>query len=362
MQVSVAHAGVADGRPYAPGWIDRLTDRVRTVPGPAWVFYLALGVVLSAAYMVLLLWTTGWGTGVVSLGDAAFYGLLNGLTYAYLLGLVHYLDNSAGAALARFRPVLTVEDDGYSRLLYQLTTMPARPTLVASMLGVVYAFMALAINVLTSGTPMLETGDMAPLGFALVWGFNVLLYMMVAVAVYHTLHQLRLVSAIYTKHTRINLFQLGPLYALSGLTARTALGIGIPTYVWFQANTLNATGSDTPNIIQTVFLGVIIVVTFIWPLVGAHTLLEREKQRLQDDVAHRIESTIATLHTRADTGDLSDYAAQKGVLDGLLAEQGVVDKLRTWPWRTETVRGLGAAFLVPIIIWIVQRVLERLGI
>ena len=45
-----------------------------------------------------------------------------------------------------------------------------------------------------------------------------------------------------------------------------------------------------------------------------------------------------------------------------MLSQGVIDKLRTWPWRTETVSGLGLAFLVPILIWIIQRVLERLGL
>jgi hypothetical protein len=67
------------------------------------------------------------------------------------------------------------------------------------------------------------------------------------------------------------------------------------------------------------------------------------------------------MHARADSGDLADFASQRGLLDGLLAEQGVIDKLRTWPWRTETISGLGVAFLTPILIWVVQRVLERLG-
>ena len=42
---------------------------------------------------------------------------------------------------------------------------------------------------------------------------SLLIYVLVGVLVYHTLHQLRTVDVIYTKHTRINLFQQGPLYA-----------------------------------------------------------------------------------------------------------------------------------------------------
>lgn len=192
-------------------------------------------------------------------------------------------------------------------------------------------------------------------------GFRILIYVLVGVLIYHTLHQLRMVNEIYTKHTRINLFQLGPLYSLSSLTALTAIGIGIPTYLWFQINILSADSSYLSDIFQTIVLGIVIVVTFISPLLGAHSLLEKEKQRLNDEVARRMEATIARLHKQIDNDVLDDRAALKETLDGLVTEQGVIQKLRTWPWRTETVGGLGLAFLLPILIWVVQRVLERLG-
>jgi hypothetical protein len=347
-------------RPYPPSWIDRVTDGVRRLPLPAWVFYLALGLGLSLLYLALLLPFVGEAPGALPLDTVVFYSFLNGMTPAYLLGLIHYLDNSAAAALAQFRPVLTVDAAGYNRLRYHLTTLPAWPTLLAAALGVVYTFVTLLINFFAGQSP--GPGAGSPIVIGLVVGFNALIYVLVAVLVFHTLYQLRMVNVIYTQHTRINLFQLGPLYALSGLTARTAVGIGIPTYAWFQANISTTPGSSLPNILQTVFLVIVITLTFIWPLLGAHRLLEQEKQQLQDEVARRIEAALAALHSRADSGDLADYAALKGVLDGLLTEQGVIDRLRTWPWRTETVRGLSAAFLLPILIWVVQRVLERLGI
>jgi hypothetical protein len=338
---------------------------------PAWSIYLGLGVALSLLYLALLLTFVQWKTGVASV---VFFGFLNGMTPLYLLALIHYLDDAAAAALARFRPVLTVDETGYDQLGYQLTTLPARPTGIAAGIGVFYTFVALALNTVTvqqaeaGGTAATMTGQQTDAGVAAgvlwmvsLWS-NLLRYVLACVAIYHTLHQLRLVSTIYTRHTRINLFQQGPLYAFSSLTARTALGIGLPAYVWFQANREYGMGTSASDIIQTGFLGGLIVVTFGWPLLGAHRLLEREKQRLRDEVGRRIEATLATLHQQADTGDLQDFAAQGGVLDRLLTEQGVIDKLRTWPWRTETVGGLGLAFFVPIVIWIVQRILERWGI
>jgi hypothetical protein len=253
-----------------------------------------------------------------------------------------------------------VDDAGYEELRYQITTLPARSTLIATSLGAVYTFTVLLTNIITMGTD--NTGSSSPVIVVLVWLLNLLIYMMVGVLVYHTLHQLRTVNLIYTKHTRINLFQLGPLYDLSGLTARTAVGIGIPTYLWFQVNSLSVMGPTLYDFIQTVFLGIIMLITFISPLWGAHRLLAREKQRLEDEVSQRIEATIATLHSRVDNQVLDDRGILKDTLDGLVTEQNVIHKLRTWPWRTETINGIALAFLIPIIIWVVQRVLERLGL
>jgi hypothetical protein len=351
--------GVTEDRPpYPPSWVDRLTAWVDRLPVPAWAVYLALGLALSAGYMSLLLSSPLWENRMLDLGGVVFFSLLNGLTFPYLLGLVHYLDRSAATALERFRPVMTVDEVRYCKLLYQITTLPPRPVWVASVLGVAYTFAVIGFNMLAAGS--FGPFNMSPALIVLSIGYNVLIYVLVAVMIYHTIHQLRMVNAIYTQHTRINVFQLGPLYALSGLTARTAIGIGIPTYVWFQANSLSFAGATVSDVIQTVFLGGMIVVTFITPLLGAHNLLEREKQRLKDEVARRVEGTIAAIHKRVDSGEGS-IAPLKEVLDGLVTEQNVIDKLRTWPWRTETASGLGLTFLVPVLIWVVQRVLERLG-
>lgn len=355
-------AQAADGAklPYPPSWIDRLTGWIGRLPVPPWAFYLALGLALSLAYMALLLSSNELATGMLSLDTALVYSFLNGMTYAYLLGLIHYLDNSAAAALARFRPVLTVDETGYNSLMYRITTLAARPTLIASGLGVIYTLLTLVITVVSVG---IQSADaLSPVVIVMIWASNLGLYVLVAVMVYHTLHQLRMVNEIYTRHTRINIFQLGPLYSLSGLTARTAVGIGIPTYLWFQVNSSSDMGTSLPDIIQTVFLSIMVIVTFVWPLVGAHILLEREKQQLQDQVARRIEATISVLHNSVDTAAMENRGALHETLDALVTEQGVVDKLRTWPWRTGTLSGLGVAFLVPILIWLVQRLLERLGI
>jgi hypothetical protein len=132
--------------------------------------------------------------------------------------------------------------------------------------------------------------------------------------------------------------------------------------LWSQVGTDASAAGAGVGIFETAFYGVMIALTFIWPLLGAHVRLEKEKERLKDEVARRVEATIAELHRRVDSGDMQDRDALKDTLDGLVAEQGVIDKLRTWPWQTQTISGVGAAFLLPLFIWFVQRLLERMGV
>lgn len=342
--------------PYRPSWVDRFSDWILGRPVPAWALYLALGV-----GWVLVAWLVVQASGVPATRTMLLYYALSGVGQAYLLGLIHYLDRSALAALERFRPVMTVDEAGFDRLRYQLTTLPARPAWIAFGLGATYAVATLLLNAATGPSPERETSPPPVIGLYVV--HSVLVSGLAALLAFHTIHQLRTVSLIYTEHTRINLFQLGPLYALSNLAARTAIGISLPTYLWYWLSASAPSGLSLSEVLPAVFFGLIIVVTFIGPLLGAHQLLEREKQRLLDDVARRIEITMAALHRLIDTGQLDDQrAVLKTTLDGLVVEQGVIHRLPTWPWRTQTVSSVGATFLLPMIIWVIQRLLQRWGI
>ena len=208
--------GAGAARPYTPSWVDMLTDGVRRLPVPAWLVYLGL-----AAGSTLLVSAIGWSEGLYPVGTLDPLGVLIGITPFYALALMHYLDDWARAALARFRPALAVEDAEYERLLYQFTTLPARPVLLASLIGALYGLsIILSISDADRQEMHLPTSQ---LGIGVQLAFSILSYACAAIMVYHTIRQLRMVSRIYTTQTRIDLFQLTPWYALSELTARPQL-------------------------------------------------------------------------------------------------------------------------------------------
>ena len=174
---------------------------------------------------------------------------------------------------------------------------------------------------------------------------------------YHTIHQLRLVSRIYAMSSHINLFRPDPLYTFSGLSARTAVGVVLIPY---------ATIATTPGVLEnpgTVLTGIplnlLAILVFLSPLLGMQRLLAEEKRKLRDENALQIESTISETNRQVGQGDLTNMSLLKDTMQNLVTQQEVISKLRTWPWQPATLRGLATALLLPIFLWIVQRILER---
>ena len=184
----------------------------------------------------------------------------------------------------------------------------------------------------------------------------VLLWWIWGAFIYHTVRQLRLVSHIYTTYTRIDIFNLSPLYSFSWLTARTAIGSVLATYAFIVAAPGLMNNPITLGIMA--FNLVFAAVAFAWPLLGVHRLLEAAKHQRMAASSLRFEMVAGELHKRADQGDFGSMAELKDGIDALVSERNVVDKVYTWPWQRETVSGLSTALLLPIILWVITRLLD----
>ena len=101
------------------------------------------------------------------------------------------------------------------------------------------------------------------------------------------------------------------------------------------------------------------VAIFVWPVLGLHRLMAEEKQRLLDEPSLRLESTIAELHRRIDSGTPEGIEDLQKVMDSLENERRILEGIPTWPWKPETVRLLITALLLPLAMWISQLVLQR---
>jgi hypothetical protein len=135
--------------PYAPSWVDRITDRVRTLPVPSWIVYLVPALVLFGITTIIK-WEDGSYAAAYAEGNKAglfkfgpvyiypFHAVPELVTF-YALALMHYLDDVARHALDTYRPAMRTDEAHSKNLAYRLTNLPAGPTLVASVVGVIFA-------------------------------------------------------------------------------------------------------------------------------------------------------------------------------------------------------------------------------
>ena len=343
-----------EARPYAPSWLNVVMDGIRRLPVPAWLVYLILGLLLGLGRTVV-----GWADGSYPVGTFFHVHVLDGLFPLYFIFVIHYLDDLSGRALLDYRSKLTGEAT-YEQLRYRLTTMPAAWTLVVSLLG--FALGAVYTQLFLSPTDIqLSKYFTSPTSVVLDTVLSGLSGLMMVMFAWHTIRQLRMISRIYTRHTTVSIFDIGALYALSRVTALTAVALLLFSYVYIAFYV----SGQIYSVSNAIVLGLILLVaalTFVVPLWGAHRLLQKEKGQRLGDVGRHIEAAANTLHSRVDMVEYSDEVDHiHNALDGLVAERDVVAKASTWPWEPEAVRAVITAVLLPIFIWIVTRVLANLG-
>src|SRR3989304_10316624 len=151
-------SSVASAPPYPPCWYVLFTAWVDRLPGPAWAFYLILGTGVSIAGS-----TIEWIEGAYPAGTFNALHVWTLGNFAYLLALMHYLDKSAASAIATFRPLLapaetggqpSLEDEAtFGRLSYQLTTLPPRQTLVATIALAAFAIVSYILQTSSGAVP-----------------------------------------------------------------------------------------------------------------------------------------------------------------------------------------------------------------
>jgi hypothetical protein len=338
--------------PYPAGWFDRLVDWIGRAPGPnvAWLAGLAL---LETIYITALCWSEG----TLPVGTIEPRRLFVVVVAPYLLGTRFYLDRVAHAALDDFRPALSVDEAEFQRLRWELTTLPRRTTLAATALAVV----VFAVNwpqlpdwvleqyARSHGTALVA---MAPIGLCtLTVG---------VLSVAEAIHQLQMVQRIHARATTIHLFRTKPLYAFSRVAAQTGMSLLLLTY---------SVAAVRPDVLQVSpplkTLVLVMVATavgcFILPLRGMHRRIAAEKDRALARTALRFEMLTGRLHERYEAGDVADTDKLAMQLAGVMTERDALARVPTWPWEGTTMTGFVTTMVLPVIVWVLQRVLTRLG-
>lgn len=335
--------------PYRASWVNALIDRVERLPGPAWAAYV-LAIVPALLYLGVADWISGG-----RIGELQPDGVIWALALVGSIWLIHHLDSVARRAFGEFGPMLGLAAEERDRLEYELTVIPRTPALVILVLAALRTAEGFAFQPESEGLASLTPGALA-----LRFPFETILTALVLILIYHTVRQLRLVGRIHAESKRINLFRPAPLYAFSRLTSQTAIGLALLVIPFGTGLTSASTALDYVTLfsISGPIIGVAVLAFFL-PLLGMHGRMSAEKRRLQDEVGQRVEMLVDRLHGSVDRDDLAGADGQNKALASLIAERELVNHLSTWPWQAGTAGAVASAVLLPIVLFLLTRFLDR---
>jgi len=318
--------------PYRPSWFDGLTAAVDRLPGPYWVAY-ALGLLIYLGLAAMARRTLS--LEVVYTNSVPFYGFW----------LIHYLNRRAAASLEDFRPAFTGSESDLQEVRWHLTVLPAVPALAVT-------FAALLLGLASSLSWSRASPDwlLSRLDYygSLVFG---------GLYAYHSVRQLRLVTSLFAGRARVDLHNVARLRSFSTLTAHTAIGMLL---LLSGAVTLTSEMLTGIFLVGSLLFAGLAVLTFVLPLTGLSRRLAEVKAQDLADLARRWQATMTELYRLIDRGDLAAADRLNGTLAALERGRTAIERIPTWPWRPETLRGMVGALVLPIMIFIVQRVLGRL--
>lgn len=329
--------------------MDALAGWIRARPWPRSVSYLALigfGIIVSNAQNWLsggpiefTVLQTAWG--IVTVGFLAVADLLNDV---------------AGRSFDAFEPALGAASVDRRRRRYELTTFPRTPSLLILAISFPFTAMYYLADPVAS-----QIVGLSPIALVMRGFFEGLFTAILLTVVAHAVRQLRIVSRLHAVAEHIDPFNAAPLYAFSRLTALTGMGLIAVIAVGVALNPASLQGQAFVFIWLPWLVGfpAIALFVFVAPLRGMHGRLAEMKRDLQGASEDRIKAVLAALHADVDAMDLSRADGLQKSLGSLLQERDILAKLPTWPWSAGTLRGFLSALLLPVVVFLIQRVLNQ---
>jgi len=340
--------------PYPPSLVDGFIAWLERLPGPTWLAFAGLGIV-SVAYVMVVVVLLGRDVATVAVRFTAI-----AVVPVFALALLRQLNQVAGQAFDRFRPLLDLDTADVERLRYRLTVLPQRS--VALML--LFVTWATLIGAAAAPTSLEIDGSSLGASFLLV-ALACLTFASYSALALQVVRQLVFVERIHRQAQRIDLFNVSPLHAFSRLTSQASLGLLVIVAVLVLTTGPQFVAASSSQLVTAAHmsfygaLGIAAFASFVLPLYGLHRRIATEKERLQTDADARLTSLLGALHADAAKLDLSRADGLNKLLNSAFQEREVLAKLPTWPWQAATVRGFVSALLLPVLVYVLARAAER---
>jgi hypothetical protein len=232
--------------------------------------------------------------------------------------------------------------------------MPARPILLIILFSVAITPAYYAADPVAS-----QVVGLTPIGLIPRAISEIAVSVILLGVLFQAIRQMRIVSRLHAAAEQVDPFRPAPLYAFSRLTSRAGV-------VLIGFNTLGALAnpavfeSEGAFALYVPWLGVftlVAVAVFVVPLLGMRRRLAAAKDRVEEAADGRMRDLLGELNEAIDARATERVEALDRTISALRHERDILAKLPTWPWSAGTIRGFGSALLLPITVFLLQRLL-----
>ena len=130
--------------------------------------------------------------------------------------------------------------------------------------------------------------------------------------------------------------------------------------IFVALTVLSNPGSSLAYIVPMTLVTGIAVAGFVLPLRVLHARLAAQKRALTGASQDRLKQVLERLHESIEADDMSRADQLNKTLASVMSEHDVLARLPTWPWTAGTFRGVASAVLLPIVIFLITRSIDRL--
>jgi hypothetical protein len=100
------------------------------------------------------------------------------------------------------------------------------------------------------------------------------------------------------------------------------------------------------------------IATFVVPLWGIHERLADEKAILVRGVEDRVGRMGTEMYRRIDAGEFDGSKVISEALAGMTPLRDRIQRLPTWPWPPQLLRGFVSALVLPLVIYVLTRLVS----
>jgi hypothetical protein len=332
-------------RSFKPSWIDSFIGWIDSLPIPVSFFY-----ILVYAVSVFVVHLAYWLGGGLDLGQWRSTIFFDVIWIPFGLGYIHLMKGSAQQSIEEFRPALDVSQPEFNKIKYEFTNLPFWPVLILSIIGATGGILPYF-----SSQSDYSAGNMA---WSLIAGGG---YAFLPIWLFAAYRHITKINGLYSRVANLNLFNLQPLYGLS----RVTMLVGGFIIIVININYLWEAFLGTPSMSQEtiVLLSFILLIAalavVILPLWGIHRRIEAKKRTMLAANAERILALEQALQQDLDKMKLTKMDGIGKGLSALFAMRVNIQATPAWPWQPGAFRNFASAIMLPLLIWLAQRLLTQ---